>query len=67
MARGKEGQNLLFHCGGPVQVREGADADGDREGARRPAFPHNTGLDLVPGRPMDDDFVDQTTQERFAL
>ena len=60
VSRRKESQYLLFHGSGPLQVAEGADGDWDCQGSRRPAFPHNTGLDLVPGGPMDDDFVNQT-------
>jgi hypothetical protein len=67
MARRKEGQYLLFHGRSPLQVSEGPDGDWDRHGGRRPAFPHNTGLDLVPRGPMDDDFVNQTAEQRFAL
>jgi len=67
VSRRKQGQNLLFHGGGPLAVGKGPDGDRDREGGRRPALPHHAGLDLVPWRPMDDDFGDQTAQQRFAL
>ncbi len=67
VSRRKEGLYLLFHGRGPLQVGEGADGDRDRHGGRGPAFPHDTGLDLVPWGPMDDDFVNQTAQQRFAL
>jgi len=67
VSRRKQGQNLLFHGGGPLAVGKGPDGDRDREGGRRPALPHHAGLDLVPWRPMDDAFVDQTAQQRFAL
>ena len=54
MSRRKQGQNLLFHSGGPLQVSEGPNIDRDHHGSRCPTFPHKTGLDLVPRRSMDD-------------
>lgn len=67
VSRGTQGQHLLFHRGGPLQVGEGSDGDRDRKGGRRPTFPHHTGLDLVPRRPMDDDLVNEAAPQRFAL
>lgn len=67
VSRGTQGQHLLFHSGGPLQVGEGADGDRDRQGGRRPTCPHQTGLDLVPRRPMDDDFRNEAAQQRLTL
>jgi len=67
VSRRQAGHYLLFHGRSPLQVDEGSDSDRDRQGGRRPTFPHDTSLDLVPRHPMDDHFLYQTAQQRFAL
>ena len=65
MTGSSEFHDALFHLPRARQFLQRTNSDGDIEHRDIAAAPHDAGIDAIACGPMDDDFVDQATEERF--
>ncbi len=60
-------QDDLFHLGGYGEVSDGIGGNGNLQSRGSTPAPDNLGLHAAWGQAMDNDLVDQTTQEGFFV
>src|SRR5882724_7842697 len=65
MTGSSEFHDALFHLLAARKLLQRSDRDGDIEHSDIAAPPHDAGMNAIARGPMDDDLVDQTTQQRL--